>query len=275
MRAISLPCVNICLHHRMLRMMVADGRPPCPWCFRHRHRRRNGFGAVGDCSCWDSASPVARAVAVVAACWGPWSGTSWPPAQCDPQNRPQTSTTAPVAHARAGDPMSEPFSFLWGARYKSARTHARAMSRSQTTAPRETSMCVCVRAWECECAEVRVCGCTGRAMRHAHCTDFGPRSEENKIRRGNGIMLFFGWIFTRHVDGLSGVIWHTAKSAASSTSHGGITPDLLSARTVRLWLAAVNRHAPRDRSLPRSWPLPLSRRRPPLTIARIIYSSYW
>lgn len=159
-RAISLPCVYICLRHRTLRMTVADGRPPCPWCFRHRHRRRNGFGAVGDC-CWDSASPVARAVAVVAACWGPWSGTSWPPAQCDPQNRPQTSTTAPVAHARAGDPMSEPFFLLWGARYKSARTHARARSRSQTIAPpRDDNMfvCVCVRAWECECAEVWVHG---------------------------------------------------------------------------------------------------------------------
>jgi len=48
-------------------MTVADGRPPCPWCFRHCHRRRNGFGAVGDC-CWDSASLVARVVAVVAAC---------------------------------------------------------------------------------------------------------------------------------------------------------------------------------------------------------------
>jgi len=47
-------------------MTVADGRPPCRFC-RHRRRHRNGSGAVGDC-CWDSACPVVRAVAVVAAC---------------------------------------------------------------------------------------------------------------------------------------------------------------------------------------------------------------
>jgi len=45
-----------------------DGRPAHRSC-RHRRRRprrRNGFGAVGDC-CWDSVSPVVPAVAVAAA----------------------------------------------------------------------------------------------------------------------------------------------------------------------------------------------------------------
>jgi len=85
--------------------------------------------------------------------------------------------------------MSEPF-FMGR-----ARTHARAKSRSLVIAPRETTICVCV----CVCVGVRVCGsmggCVGarderRDTRTA--AQINPRSEENKIRRGNGIMLLFG-----------------------------------------------------------------------------------
>jgi len=116
--------------------------------------------------------------------------------------------------------------------------------------------CVCVRVCVRGSGSVRKCGCVNaRDVRwDTRTAQIGPRSEEkqNTTWQWNNNVIFRLNIYQARWRSVRSDMAHTVKSAASSTSHGDITPDLLSARTVRLWLAAVNRHAPRDRSLPRS-----------------------